>query len=363
MRRACSSYGDHIWKQGKCRDCGQSRTSHGSVQDGESSDFRNARLATRSDDTDVDPSSDDLRSTTPRAGEKNGIIEDEDEFALVFDRSCQGHPMHSSVLDASSSQDDADIARVNNILEGTVKVRNLLDGTTSVIQDGLDTQQVNLREVVKAQMHEIERLKTDRAKLNETIEKDRTEFVERMETLESSAQGFRRVSGRVIVIGCAHVGKTSLVNRFTNNDFSPTCSTIACDSYQRSVRVDDAMVNLLIYDTAGQERFADLTAQYFRLGDACLLCVDLSVYECIIAGRIEWWRLQASEEELRRAACYANSVKVPFFRTSAKDGFLGSLFYHVAECCLRRRAERKLEEERLLLTARDRQMNRGLCCG
>eukprot|EP00397_Hematodinium_sp_SG-2012_P039911 GEMP01043651.1.p1 GENE.GEMP01043651.1~~GEMP01043651.1.p1 ORF type:complete len:350 (+),score=86.64 GEMP01043651.1:303-1352(+) len=349
MRRACSSYGDHIWKQGKCRDCGQSRTSHGSVQDGESSDFRNARLATRSDDTDVDPSSDDLRSTTPRAGEKNGIIEDEDdsEFALVFDRSCQGHPMHSSVLDASSSQDDADIARV-----------------------------------VKAQMHEIERLKTDRAKLNETIEKDRTEFVERMETLESSAQGFRRVSGRVIVIGCAHVGKTSLVNRFTNNDFSPTCSTIACDSYQRSVRVDDAMVNLLIYDTAGQERFADLTAQYFRLGDACLLCVDLSVYECIIAGRIEWWRLQvrtknyacvivlvgtksdlASEEELRRAACYANSVKVPFFRTSAKDGFLGSLFYHVAECCLRRRAERKLEEERLLLTARDRQMNRGLCCG
>lgn len=31
-----------------------------------------------------------------------------------------------------------------------------------------------------------------------------------------------------------------------------------------------------MYDTAGQERFAGLTSQFYRQGDVCLLCVDLS---------------------------------------------------------------------------------------
>jgi len=145
------------------------------------------------------------------------------------------------------------------------------------------------------------------------------------------------------------------------------------------VRVDDALVTLIVYDTAGQERFAGMTSMYFRLGEVCLLCVDLSTKNCLAEYRVDWWRTQvksqnsscscvlvgtkgdmAIEDEIRHCVCYSSAAKIPFFRTSAKTGLLGSLFYHVAECCMRRRAERKIKEERLLLT--QRQPRTQTCC-
>jgi GTPase SAR1 family protein len=51
---------------------------------------------------------------------------------------------------------------------------------------------------------------------------------------------------------------------------------VGVDTCSRVVNVDTREVRLNIFDTAGQERFAGLTRQYFRGGDVCLLAVDLS---------------------------------------------------------------------------------------
>lgn len=205
------------------------------------------------------------------------------------------------------------------------------------------------------------------------LKKERSQFATRIKTLETvvavACAEVRRVSGKVVVVGCSGIGKTSLVNRFVSDDFCPLSTTLVCDSRQKMVRIDDALVSLLLYDTAGQERFADLTAQYYRLGDACIICVDLSRTNCIQCGRVDWWRDQvrskndrcaivlvgtksdlASDDEIHNAAYYANSMNMPFFCTSAKAGLLGSLFYHVAECVLRRRTETQLSEEQFLIT-------------
>jgi len=85
------------------------------------------------------------------------------------------------------------------------------------------------------------------------------------------------VTGKVIVVGSSNAGKTSLVNRFAKNTYAENAqATIVVDTCVRNVRVDDNLVELIMYDTAGQERFAGLTSQYFRQGDVCLLCVDLA---------------------------------------------------------------------------------------
>lgn len=369
MQYGCSSYEKHIWKEGQsCRDCGKHRNYH-STADDDCSTVTLAQSAGMNESKSMDVEQHSEGGSSASRNESGAPSPrsrtSDDDFTLVFDRKGASQSMETSC--------DSDTARVNNILDGTVKVRNLLDGTTSLIQDGPDTQQANLREVIKAQMHEIERLKSERIK-------DRSEIVERIETLESSPPASRRVSGKVVVVGSAAIGKTSLINRFIYDDFSPTGSTIACDSCQKAMRVDDAMVNLLIYDTAGQERFAGLTSQYFRLGDACLICVDLSEDNCLIAGRIDWWRNEvkrhnincavvlvgtksdlASEHEVQQAAYYAKSTQMPFFKTSAKEGYLGTLFYHVAECVLRRRAETKLAEHQLLVTAHGKRKE-STCC-
>lgn len=266
-----------------------------------------------------------------------------------------------------------------------LRITNLLDNTTEIIdfegtynrysRDGSESNTAttsrqltpDLSEIVAAKDLEIETLK----KQNEELR----------ERKNLSHQGFRRVSGKVIIVGSAAVGKTSLVNRFIHEHFGDTIPTIGCDSFSKSVRVDDAVVNLLIYDTAGQERFAGLTTQYFRLGDVCLICCDLSVEDCITRGRVEWWRHEvkgqnpqcavvlvgtkvdlAIDEEKRRASEFAQKINVPFYLTSAKSNLLGGLFYHVGECCLRRHAEKGIEEATLRLNRSKPKARNESCC-
>merc|ERR1712107_226885 len=52
-------------------------------------------------------------------------------------------------------------------------------------------------------------------------------------------------------------------------------------------------VELFLYDTAGQERFSELTSSYYRIADVCLLCFDLS--NLATFDRTEWWMRKVEE--------------------------------------------------------------------
>ena len=51
--------------------------------------------------------------------------------------------------------------------------------------------------------------------------------------------------------------------------------TLGADCLQKRMLVDETEVVLYVYDTAGQERFADMAGSYYRAGDVCLLIFDL----------------------------------------------------------------------------------------
>jgi len=286
-----------------------------------------------------------------------GESNEDDEFSLVYDTK----PPQKGL-------------RITNLLDNTTEIIDFEGSYNRYWRDDSESNTAttsrqltpDLSEIVAAKDLEIETLKKQNEELREK---------------KMSHQGFRRVSGKVIIVGSAAVGKTSLVNRFIHEHFGDTIPTIGCDSFSKSVRVDDAVVNLLIYDTAGQERFAGLTTQYFRLGDVCLICCDLSVEDCITRGRVEWWRHEvksqnpqccvvlvgtkvdlAIDEEKRRASEYAQKINVPFYLTSAKSNLLGGLFYHVGECCLRRHAEKGIEEATLRLNRSKPKAQKESCC-
>lgn len=76
------------------------------------------------------------------------------------------------------------------------------------------------------------------------------------------------------------VGKTSLVQRYVRNAFTPatTTSTVGASFVTKRVldSTSDTIVRLQIWDTAGQERFRSISRLYYRGAHACLLCYDIT---------------------------------------------------------------------------------------
>jgi len=144
---------------------------------------------------------------------------------------------------------------------------------------------------------------------------------------------------KVLILGDSSVGKSSLLLRFADDDFSPSfITTIGIDFKLRSVRIDDKIVKLQIWDTAGQERFRTITQAYYRNAMGIFLCYDVT-NEASFNNIKNWMRSvreHASPEVLmtlignkndlvsskkvktETAQQLANEYHVPFFETSAK---------------------------------------------
>ena len=73
------------------------------------------------------------------------------------------------------------------------------------------------------------------------------------------------------------VGKTSLMNRFVSNKFSLKYkATIGVDFLQKDMNFDDKNVTLQIWDTCGQERFANLDSAFYRGANGAVIVFDVS---------------------------------------------------------------------------------------
>ena len=83
---------------------------------------------------------------------------------------------------------------------------------------------------------------------------------------------------QLIVLGDASVGKTSLLRNVSNREFQTQhLKTFAVDfiSTEYHNEEDDRKVNVKIWDTAGQEKFRNITYQFYRQADGIILVFDL----------------------------------------------------------------------------------------
>ncbi|KAL5344525.1 Vacuolar protein sorting-associated protein 21 [Pseudogymnoascus australis] len=84
-------------------------------------------------------------------------------------------------------------------------------------------------------------------------------------------------SVKLVLLGEAAVGKSSLVLRFVNNDFQENKEpTIGAAFLTQKCNLPSRTIKFEIWDTAGQERFASLAPMYYRNAQSALVVYDLT---------------------------------------------------------------------------------------
>ena len=83
---------------------------------------------------------------------------------------------------------------------------------------------------------------------------------------------------KIILIGSSSVGKTSIYNRFTLNEFTNTYkATITAETKSKYIKIDKYLfAKLNIWDTCGSENFRAVTKQHYRGAHAAIVIFDLT---------------------------------------------------------------------------------------
>jgi small GTP-binding protein len=82
---------------------------------------------------------------------------------------------------------------------------------------------------------------------------------------------------KLLIVGESGVGKTCMLLRFADNLFEPDfLSTIGVDFKVKELLVDNKRVKLQIWDSAGQERFRNITASYYRGSSGIIIVYDVT---------------------------------------------------------------------------------------
>ena len=144
-----------------------------------------------------------------------------------------------------------------------------------------------------------------------------------------------------MLIGDSNVGKTSIIKRYCNNQFSPSyISTVGIDFETKYLRLNGKIINLQIWDTAGQERYKVLAKNYYKNSDGFIIVYDITDKKSFnnVANWITQIKDSASEnvkcvllgnkcdlEELRQVDInqgkdLANNYHLKFYETSAQKG-------------------------------------------
>mmetsp|Transcript_68609 Transcript_68609/g.135724 ORF Transcript_68609/g.135724 Transcript_68609/m.135724 type:complete len:209 (+) Transcript_68609:62-688(+) len=197
----------------------------------------------------------------------------------------------------------------------------------------------------------------------------------------------QKISGKVIVAGPANTGKTCLLERFVHDHYAADDEahgpTLGVDCHQKSVYVDGTEVHLYLYDTAGQERFADMASSYYRVGQVCLLCFDMS--QLATFDSTVWWKRKVSDHnskctfilvgtkedlvtentiDMGPISRWAEENGIPYYTTSALKGgqHVKFLFDMVAEKCVRLNREKQIENGNTHKLDSSFSQPKGKCC-
>jgi Ras-related protein Rab-6A len=82
---------------------------------------------------------------------------------------------------------------------------------------------------------------------------------------------------KIIFLGDQGVGKSSILNRFAQDKFEANYqATIGLDFHSKNVTIGDISVRLLLYDTAGQEKFRTLIPMYIRDANIIIVVYDIT---------------------------------------------------------------------------------------
>lgn len=166
-----------------------------------------------------------------------------------------------------------------------------------------------------------------------------------------------RVDAKVVMLGKESVGKTSLVERYVHRRFLAGTyqNTIGAAFVAKPININDKVITLGIWDTAGSERYEAMSRIYYRGARAAIVCYDLTDNTSFQRARFWVKELQTCEEHCKIYLCgtkndlteadrsarqvdyhdvqdFVDEIGAQHFETSSKTGNnVDALFLKVAE--------------------------------
>lgn len=157
---------------------------------------------------------------------------------------------------------------------------------------------------------------------------------------------------KILLIGDSGTGKSSLLQRYSENNFQNTyISTIGVDFKIKTIELDDKIIKLQIWDTSGQERFRSITSSYYRNAHGIIIVYDTTdtssfeavkmwsnevdtysneyVQRCIVGNKIDLIQQRVVfSSDVKK---YTDHVEIKTYEVSAKSGTgVNEIFINIA---------------------------------
>ncbi|KYQ88761.1 Rab GTPase [Tieghemostelium lacteum] len=117
---------------------------------------------------------------------------------------------------------------------------------------------------------------------------------------------------KLVMIGAANAGKTSLVVRLVKDSFQPeSLPTVGAMFLNKFFQFDGYTIKLEIWDTAGQEKFHSLAPMYFRGSKICLIVFDLSEKDSFVKAKLWAKEFKSHSTEPAIMALIGNKCDLP----------------------------------------------------
>ncbi len=121
---------------------------------------------------------------------------------------------------------------------------------------------------------------------------------------------------KVVLVGNANVGKTSLLNQYLYKNFN--CHEKNTIGVEFSHKTIDREIKLTFWDTAGQERFKTLMSSFYRGAHAIMFIYDVSDINSFY-GLNQWWREYLTYGEPKQSVAVLVGNKTDLKRLVSKE--------------------------------------------
>jgi small GTP-binding protein len=122
--------------------------------------------------------------------------------------------------------------------------------------------------------------------------------------------------GKVVLVGSAHTGKTSIIKRLIYREFSPhTMPSTQPAFFQKKMNLEGRPFTLEIWDTAGQEQYHALSPMFYRDADAGIVVFDLTDQPTFKQAQHWVSELRQARGDAIQIAVCGNKTDLPSVRT------------------------------------------------